>query len=222
MPKGKVNVGTNTNEVVRFLKFREAKTLGALIKKSDGFYFVNLNNEELLLKHNSELTLDFLPIRIIILNIVSKTTLGETYAINDDSENTLVLDKEIKRPPEGAVLSYLWKLNIFLGIVALSVTTIFHFTLFNPSPNQVLTQWVNKCLIDFQNKNNRHWRQKSQATPSLVKVILTKQPLEEEEEEEEVIWGFIDNSGLSKKSDYQACSWYISLYVTRTIERATL
>ncbi|NEO72348.1 FHA domain-containing protein [Moorena sp. SIO3H5] len=198
VPKGKVLVGTNTNEVVRFSKFIESKTLGSLIRQSDGFYFINLNNEELLLKHNSELTLDFFKIGITILNIVPKTTLGKTYAIDDDLESKLEPEeKEIKRPPEGAVPPYLWKLNIFFGIVALSVTAIFHFTLFNPSPNKVLNQWVNQCLLDFQNKNNRHWREKSQVSPSSVKVILTRQP----SDSEQVLWGFIENSGLSKKVD---------------------
>ena len=194
VPKGRVNVGTNTNEVVRFTKFREAKTLGSLIKKADGFYFRNINNEEILLKHNSELTLDFLPIRIIILNIVSKTTLDETYAIDDDLENTLHLEKEIKRPPEDAVPPYIRKLNIFLGIVALSVTAIFHFTLFNPSPDKVHTQWIDECLIVFQNKNNKHWRIRSQASPSSVKVILIQSL-----SDKEMIWDFINRSALSKK-----------------------
>ncbi|NEQ86219.1 MAG: FHA domain-containing protein, partial [Moorea sp. SIO2I5] len=197
VPKGKVFVGTNTNEVVRFSKFIESKTLGSLIRQSDGFYFINLNNEELLLKHNSELTLDFFKIGITILNIVPKTTLDETYAIGDGFENTLELEKEIKRPPEGAVPAYFWKLNIFFGILALSVTAICHFTLFNPSPNKVLTQWVNQCLTDFQNKNSKYWRQKTQVSPSSVKVILTRQPLDQEQ----VIRGFIENSGLSKKVD---------------------
>ncbi|NEP80706.1 MAG: FHA domain-containing protein [Okeania sp. SIO3B3] len=198
-PKGKVNVGTNTNEVVRFAKFREAKTLGSLVRKPDGFYFINFNYEGFLLKHNSELTLDFFPIGITILNIVSKTNLDETYTFNDGGESKLdpKKEEEIERPPENAVPPYFRKLNIFLGIVVLLVTAICHFTLFNPNPNKVLTQWVNQCLLEFKDKNTKYWRQKSPVSPSSVKVILTRQP----QHKEQIIKGFIENSGLSKKVD---------------------
>ncbi|WP_293062079.1 hypothetical protein [Okeania sp. SIO2B3] len=90
--------------------------------------------------------------------------MDQTYTINDDvkSKSGLKKEIEIEKPPENAVPPYFWKLNIFLGIVVLLVTAIFHFTLFNPNPNKVLTQWVNQSLLDFQDKNNRYWRQKSE------------------------------------------------------------
>ncbi|NEN89466.1 MAG: hypothetical protein F6K48_11395 [Okeania sp. SIO3H1] len=125
--------------------------------------------------------------------------MNETYTFNDSGESKLdpKKEEEIERPPENSVPPYFRKLSIFSGIVVLLVTAIFHFTLFNPNPNKVLTQWVNQCLLNFQDKNTKYWRQKSQILPSSVKVILTRQP----QDKEQVIWGFIENSGLSKKVD---------------------
>lgn len=87
IPKGKVLVGTNPKEVVRFPKLRDERSLGSIERKTDGFYFISVDNQETLLKHNIELSLDFLKVRITIPSVVQKQVNDDTI-IAESTGNT--------------------------------------------------------------------------------------------------------------------------------------
>jgi hypothetical protein len=49
-PKGKLLVGSNPNEVVRFSVFRDNFSLGSIEKKIDGFYFFDVDDHEKIIR----------------------------------------------------------------------------------------------------------------------------------------------------------------------------
>ena len=57
-PNGKLLIGSNPNEVVRFSAFRDNHSLGSLEKRVDGFYFFDVDSNEKLLDNNTELSID--------------------------------------------------------------------------------------------------------------------------------------------------------------------
>ncbi len=155
IPKGKVLVGTNPNEVVRFPKLRDEYSLGSIERKTDGFYFISVANEETLLKHNMELSLDFFKVRIIILSVVRKEDIDDPTKKDDNPGNKI--KREIVKPTGYEIPPNLQKINIFLGLFVLLIGVVFNWILFKPDTARIGSQWINECVESLNRKENRSW-----------------------------------------------------------------
>jgi|GEM_PF-4004612 len=177
-PKGKVLLGKNSNEVVRFPNFREGKSLGRLVRETDGFHFISTDHEEQLLKHGSELSLDFLKVGVTIPSIVLKEYIDDTKIVVDDSEIQINLDDEIEPPPEDAVPPYMKKVNIVLSLFIVCVGIILNFTGFRPKINQIDRKLIDECIAALENPESRSWFSENAAsnfpTDKSVKILFTK------------------------------------------------
>ncbi|WP_414569851.1 FHA domain-containing protein [Nostoc sp. CCY 9925] len=208
IPKGKVLVGTNPKEVVRFPKLRDERSLGSIERKTDGFYFISVDNQETLLKHNIELSLDFLKVRITIPSVVQKQVNDDTIIAESSGEKKG--DRQIVKPTGYETPSNLWKINIFLGLFVFLFGIIFNLICFKPDKAKISSQWINECVLSLNRKESRslvkdlfehqksHWRSKSSIWPpkeSVVYIVSTK-PVSNNIDITKI---FINESGLSGK-----------------------
>lgn len=172
-PKGKLLIGTNPNEAVRFPKFRDGRSLGSIERKADGFYFCDTSNSEKFLEHNTELLIDFFKIGIAIPSIVPKEPSDETDVVPDNHDKLSDRpEEEVKPPSEDAIPPYLWKLNIFLGFTVL-LTGLISFTCFKPDINQIGSKWADECLSALQ-KDQKFWKDSNWPPKSPVNVVFLK------------------------------------------------
>ena len=162
IPKGKALVGTNAKEVVRFPKFRAQHSLGSLEKRPNGFYFISVNNEETLLKHNEKLELDFFEIGICILSIISKEDLQKKTTIDQDTDpyRKKELEKEIEAPSGAEIPPNIRKIRIGLGLFVLFVGVIFPLSFLTPDPNKIISNWVQKSASSLKNTNSKFWNKR--------------------------------------------------------------
>jgi pSer/pThr/pTyr-binding forkhead associated (FHA) protein len=208
IPKGKVLVGTNLKEVVRFPNLRDEHSLGSIERKSDGFYFISVRNEETLLKHNMELSLDFFKVRVTIPSVLRKSANDDT--IVGDNPGDKRDKREIVKPTGYETPPNLGKINIFLGLFVFWVGIIFNLILFKPDKAQISSQWINECVVSLNREESRswleklfrvqelHWRSKSSIWPpkeSVVYIVSTP-PISSNID---IIKTFIDKSGLAGK-----------------------
>ncbi|MDZ7962862.1 MAG: FHA domain-containing protein [Aulosira sp. DedQUE10] len=210
IPKGKVLVGTNPKEVVRFPNLRDEHSLGSIERKTDGFYFVSVRNEETLLKHNMELSLDFFKVKVTIPSVVRKEANEDTIVDNntDDKKN----EREIVKPTGYETPPNLRKINIFLGLFVFLVGVVFNLILFKPDKARISSQWINECVLSLNRKESRswleeffvfgvkksHWRSRSSIWPpqeSVVYIVSTPTL----SSNIDITKTFIDKSGLTGK-----------------------
>jgi pSer/pThr/pTyr-binding forkhead associated (FHA) protein len=170
-PNGKLLIGSNPNEVVRFSAFRDNHSLGSLEKRVDGFYFFDVDSNEKLLDNNTELSIDFFKIGIYIPSIVPKESFEATKVLTDDSDKLKDLE-EIERPSEDAKPSYLWKLNIFLVFSTL-LPGLISFIFFKPDVNQITSDWGAECLKSLQN-DSKFWKDSTWPPKSKLNVVFLK------------------------------------------------
>jgi pSer/pThr/pTyr-binding forkhead associated (FHA) protein len=194
-PKGKLLVGSNPNEVVRFPVFRDNFSLGSIEKKVDGFYFFEVNNHEKLLEDNTELGIDFFKLGISIPSIAPKEPFNRTEVLTDDLEKTKDDLEEIERPSEEAKPPYLWKLNIFWGFSVLLVGFV-NFTFFKPDISQIGSIWVDECLKLFDSEDKELWRESHWPPKAPVNVVFLKSPKSLDNFIEQ---HFIEKSGVVEK-----------------------
>jgi pSer/pThr/pTyr-binding forkhead associated (FHA) protein len=210
IPKGKVLVGTNPKEVVRFPKLRDEHSLGSIERKADGFYFVSVRNEETLLKHNMELSLDFFKVRITIPSVIQKEANNNTNVDDNRGNKREKNEREIVKPTGYEIPPTLRKINIILSLFIFSIGIIFNFLLFKPDRTRISSQWMNECIISLNRKENRswlekmigpqksHWSSKSSIWPpkeSVVYIVSTP-PFSTNID---ITKAFIDKSGLAGK-----------------------
>ncbi len=207
IPKGKVLVGTNPKEVVRFPNLRDEHSLGSIGRKTDGFYFVSVRHEETLLIHNMELSLDFFKVRITIPSVVRKEANDDT--IVGDNAGDKRDEREIVKPTGSETPPNLWKINIFLGLFVFLVGIIFNFILFKPDRARISSQWINECVVSLNRKESRswleelfrsqksHWRSKSSIWPPKESVYIVSTP--PFSSNIDITKTFIDKSGLAGK-----------------------
>jgi pSer/pThr/pTyr-binding forkhead associated (FHA) protein len=190
-PKGKLLVGSNTNEVIRFPVFRENRSLGSIEKKIDGFYFFDVDGNEKLLENNAELLVDFFKIGITIPSIVPKESFDSTDILTDDFEKTKGELEEIERPSEEAKPPYLLKLNIFFGFSVLLVGLV-SFTFFKPNINQIGSKWVEECLVALQ-EDKKFWSDPNWPPRDPVNVVFLKSS------DNSIEQYFLEKSGVVQK-----------------------
>ena len=170
-PKGKLLIGSNPNEVVRFPAFRDNHSLGSFEKRVDGFYFSDVDSNEKLLDNNIELSIDFFKIGIYIPSIVPKESFEATKVLTGDSDKLKDLE-EIERPSEDAKPSYLWKLNIFLVFSTL-LAGLISLTFFKPDVNQITSDWGAECLKYLQ-KDSKFWKDSTWPPKAKLNVVFLK------------------------------------------------
>lgn len=208
IPKGKVLVGTNPKEVVRFPKLRDEHSLGSIERKTDGFYFIGIDNQETVLKHNMELSLDFFKVKITIPSVVEKQANDDTIIseINGDKKS----DREIVKPTGYETPPNLWKINIFLGLFVFLFGIILNLVCFKPDKAKISSEWINESVLSLNRKESRsllkdlfghqksHWRSKSSIWPPQESVIyiVSTEPLPNNIDLTKI---FINESGLSRK-----------------------
>lgn len=177
IPKGKVLIGTNPKEVVRFPKLRNEHSLGSIEIKTDGFYFISVHNEETLLKHNMELSLDFFKVSITIPAVVRKS--GSDDATISDNPDDKRDEREIVKPTGYETPPNLRKINTFLGLFVFLVGIIFNWILFQPNKARISSQWIDECIISLNRQESgsqreeqqSHWRSNSSIWPPKESVI---------------------------------------------------
>lgn len=208
IPKGKVLVGTNPKEFVRFPKLRDEHSLGSIERKTDGFYFIGIDNQETLLKHNMELSLDFFKVKITIPSVVEKQATDDT--IISESTGDKKGDREIVKPTGYETPPNLWKINIFLGLFVFLFGIILNLVCFKPDKAKISSEWINESVLSLNRKESRsllkdlfghqksHWRSKSSIWPPQESVIyiVSTEPVSNNTDITKI---FINESGLSRK-----------------------
>ncbi|AFZ16729.1 FHA domain-containing protein [Allocoleopsis franciscana] len=202
-PKGKVLLGTNSNEVVRFPNFREGKSLGSLIRETDGFHFIGTDNEEQLLEHGGELSFDFLRVGVTIPSIVLKETLGETKLTENDLEPSQGgMEPEPKPPGEGDVPPYMRKVNIFCSLFIVGIGIILNFTCFRPNINQIDRKLIDECIAELKNPDSHSWFSAKAAsnfpTNKSVKILFTRSL-----QKDKITEYFLNKSSLFNKKNVE-------------------
>lgn len=178
-PKGKLRIGTNSNEAVRFPVFREQHSLGFIERKIDGIYLLDADGSEKKLENNTELTIDVFKVGVLLLNIVEKDTLEPTQNITLTQHHQEKLAEwqeleEIKRPPEESVPSYIWKFNIASAFIIV-LTGILGFVSFKPDVNKIAYRWVAECVAALEQGEKKFWRLNSNWPPQdPLSIVLLK------------------------------------------------
>lgn len=169
-PKGKLYVGTNLDEVIRFPNFPDNHSFGSIEKKIDGFYFFDGDKNQQLLHHNRELNVHYFIIGISIPYIFLKESVHSTNAVSDDNERLTNIE-DIEPPSGNDKPSYLFKLNICLSFIIL-LTELVSFNWFSPDVKQIGSRLVEQLLTDIQKEKSKFHMNYSWPPKAPFKIIF--------------------------------------------------
>ena len=204
-PKDEALIGTSPNDTIRFPKIKDGLPLGKIVRKADGFYWMDTSQKQLLLEHGKKIALDKLEITVeldMVEDITTRTTNPED--VNDGHANqhispVIYSGKELK-PPSGEELPpYIGKLNLVLIVAFLGIQTIVNFhPLFKPNANQITQQWMDECIEAIKDPKSSYWKKEKANFPpnTSIRGVFT-QSLKQDSNKDY----FLNKSGLSTVID---------------------